>query len=77
MEIKKLSMKYPPNGLYCPICNSKAECASHKVEEEANRITMYKCCKNCYASWEVVYNIVPLKIQNLETTVIYEDIPLN
>lgn len=77
MEIKKLSMKYPPNGLYCPICNSKAECVSYNVEEKANRITMYKSCKNCYANWEVVYNIVPLKIQNLETKVIYEDIPLN
>lgn len=77
MEIKKLNMKYPPNGLYCPICNSKAECVSYAVEEEANRITMYKSCKNCYANWEVVYNIVPLKIQNLETKVIYEDIPLN
>lgn len=77
MEIKKLDMKFPPNGLYCPVCNSKAEGVSYNVDELGNKLTMYKSCQNCYASWEVLYNIVPIKIQNLESKIIYEDIPLN
>ena len=77
MEIKKLNMKFPPNGLYCPVCNSKAESDGYAVDETNNRLTITKQCKGCVATWEVLYQIIPTKIINLETKVIYEDIPLD
>ena len=77
MEAKKLNMKIPPSALYCPVCNNKATIQSYTVDEVDNKITLYKLCKECGATWAVIYNLVPLKIINLETKVIYEDIPLN
>lgn len=77
MEAKKLNMKIPPSALYCPVCNSQAKNEGHVVDEVNNRLTITKQCRVCAATWEVIYNIVPVKIINLETKVIYEDIPLN
>jgi hypothetical protein len=77
MKTEKLTMKYPPHGLYCPVCNNKAEREGYAVDEVNNRLTITKQCKECAATWEVLYQIIPTKIINLETKVIYEDIPLN
>lgn len=77
MKTEKLTMKYPPHGLYCPVCNNKAKSEGYAVDEINNRLTITKQCKECAATWEVLYQIIPTKIINLETKVIYEDIPLN
>lgn len=77
MEAKKLNMKIPPSALYCPVCNGKAETDQVVTAEMNNRLSIAKHCMECGATWEVIYNIVPVKIINLETKVIYEDIPLN
>ena len=76
-EIKKLTMQYPPSALYCPICNSKATTDDYAVNEVSNKVTISKHCSKCMATFDIVYNLVPLKIENLQTTIIYEDIPLN
>jgi hypothetical protein len=77
MEAKKLNMKIPPSALYCPICNEKIDKGINTVQEVSNILKITKCCEECGAKWDVIYNIVPVKIINLETKVIYEDIPLN
>lgn len=76
MEKEKLNMKYPPNGLYCPICNSKATNGSYAINETANKVEMYKTCPKCKAQWTVIYNIIPYKITELEVIKSYNDIPL-
>lgn len=77
MEVKEFTPKIPPSPLYCPICNQKAEVLSSEIEETDNILTIQKGCKTCGAQWSVDYNIIPKKIWNLETRVIYKDIPLN
>lgn len=74
---KKLKPNIPPNALYCPICNAKAETISHVIAEIRNEIKLSKQCNACGSKWIVKYNIIPVKIENLEEKVIYEDIPLN
>ena len=77
MEAKKLNMKIPPSALYCPVCNERINKGIYEIEEVNNIIKIEKSCPECGAKWTVIYNIVPVKIINLETKVIYEDIPLN
>ena len=66
METKKLEMKLPPSALYCPICNKKAIQQSHILSESDNKISVYKRCEECEATWVVIYNLVPLKISDME-----------
>lgn len=76
MEKEKLNMKYPPNGLYCPICNLKATNGSYVIDETANKVEMNKECARCKARWTVIYNIIPNKITELEVIKSYNDISL-
>lgn len=77
IEPKKLDMSIPPSALYCPVCNTKAIQASHYIDEIKNRLTICKCCENCNAEWDVEYNIIPIKITNLQVMSKYKEIPLN